>query len=239
MRSHPPAHAWLAILGTFVLAAFLHSCSAGKAKSNLKTNPATSTGTGGSTNTGTTSTGTGGSPGNGVPLDFNWGTSFNASQAWMESKADEMKTDYAPGLWKATEGQMYLCNQTFTNGDSNARFLFQNADSWTIPGYPAIGRCDIQVTPFRLYFAGMAWGDVFLHEFCHGEFVKHTEEYNCSICIMGKFKVGNITKKWHYCDESDCMANSYCWPYILKQYSDWVHTGKDPGSSPVCQVTIE
>jgi hypothetical protein len=192
-------------------------------------------GGGTSTNTGTNT----GNVGDAAAIDFTWGTKFNASQAWLESKADKIKTDFAVGMWIATEGQMYLNNQTFKNGHETGNVVYENEDSWTLAG-GSCGKCSWATSPYRITLAGKAPCDIFLHEFCHGQFVFHGEEYSCEICVMAPYNIDMGTNKQHYCDSADCMAGSYCWDnYILKKYSGWSHTGAAPGAAPACNVTIQ
>ncbi len=200
--------------------------------------PATgATGTG---NTGTGSaTGTG-NAGDAVGIDLSWGTKFEASQAWLEAKAEVIKGDFAQGVWVSTEGQMYLRNQTLRNGrDENTRIRFDNPDGmYTSKG--DAGVCSPYPPPYKILLPGGVPSDIFLHEFCHGQFVKHVEEYNCSPCIMGAYNISRKTQKWHYCGSDDCKSKSFCWDdYMLKKYPDWTHTGRDPGPAPACVVTIQ
>ena len=215
----------ICVAASLVLASY--GCDSG---SNTNTN--------GSTNTGSSS-GTG-NPGDAVAIDFSWGTEFTATQAWMEAKAEEIKTVFAPDLWKATEGQLYFRTQTFTNGDAGAKVRYVNPSSHGFDA-GASGSTTFGGGTFYIRLAGLAPSDTILHEFCHGQFNKLTEEYDCGVCVMGLL---NGTRRAHYCNANDCTTShsnaACCWEnFILKKYPSWTNTGRNPGAAPACTVIIK
>ena len=218
---------------SLLLASF--GCEGGDGVINTNTN----TGSGTNTNT---SSGTG-NPGDAVVMDMTWGTLFDATQSWIDAKANTIKNEFAAALWKATEGQMYLKSQTFTNQNSSAKVRFVNPDSWSMAtvGSSAAADCTIGGGTYYIRMSGLAASDAFLHEFCHGQFKKYGEAYECMICVMRQ-TYPETTQLSYYCNGSDCQASgtfSKCWDnYILKAYSSWTNTGANPGAAPSCTVTI-
>ncbi len=218
------------------------------------TNTGTGTGTGTSSGpNGTGPTGTGTNSGVYVnpreaesPFCFKWTTPVDADQAWLEMTADKIR-ECNVGLYKATEGQAQLGTQYLSDKSPKSNITIENLDSWLI-SYGAAGLCSKWVEPgvpyktYRITLCGKFKPDIFLHEFCHGQFEKSGEEYKCKICIMSPYDVDRKTQLLHYCDSADCQVGGEwgdCWgQFILKKYTSWTHTGKDPGSPGDCIVEV-
>lgn len=227
----------------------------GNSKKSSRNNPVPSGGTGIGTGTGTgtsTSTGTGGNIGGAEGIDLRWATEPQADQAWLEAMADRIANagvsdggasgGPAAGIWKSTEGQGYLRNQTLTSGSTDAEIVFKNLDSDSVFG-GAAGACESPLpgSPrgYRIYLGGRFYLNCFLHEFCHGEYKRGPEEYSCSVCAMASANHGGPNPVV-YCHSGNCMSSNPCWEnYITKAYPGWSYTGGDPGNHPSCTVTIQ
>jgi hypothetical protein len=179
-------------------------------------------------------------------MDLIWGANFQADTAWLEAMAGRIKTEFAHGLWVATEGQMFLSSQTLKNGASGADVKFMTRDTDLLPG-GAAGVCEhsYHSPDWFMELPGKAAVDNFLHEFCHGHFQKFGEEYTCDVCVMGQYQLGRNPQRLHYCNADDCkVIDSHpsiadCWGQkLLAKYSNWTNTGRDPGTPPSCAVTI-
>jgi len=208
------------------------------------------TSSGSGTNTGTgTSTGTGsgsgtGNPGSAVALDMIFATDWDATQSWLEAKVNEIATSYAEGIWKASEGQIYLKSATMINlGLTDIDVGYSDGpDARTLTSIPgAPGYCRTNASGYMIVLAGGTSRSVFMHEFGHGEFRIKGEEYDCTACLMQR---GDGAHALQYCDTNNCLdstrkSEGACWDgFILQKYTGWTHTGANPGATPACQTTI-
>ncbi|TET33991.1 MAG: hypothetical protein E3J72_15475 [Planctomycetota bacterium] len=220
----------------------------------------TGSGTTGPNGTGTgTGSGTGtGDPGNAKAKDLVWGVQPDAPSSWLEATANQIRTEFATGVWKSTEGQMYLRTQVLKNNvdrgslwsnpqlyEADFDVVFTNLDSYFITGSNTINACSRPTSRgWLMGLPGKVPFDLFLHEFCHGEFKKLPEEYSCDVCAMSDVVWDRPAPLNRYCDNADCelpgTAAAGCWEnFILKRYPNWTHTRRDPGNHPTCTVEIQ
>jgi len=83
----------------------------------------------------------------------------------------------------------------------------------------------------------------FLHEFAHGWYGMHDEEYNCinrdaGVCLRSMLVGGTGEGFFKFCDESNCKQGPVCWPRILESIKpEWKHPGPG-GTMPTCNVEV-
>jgi hypothetical protein len=225
------------IVAVVSLALCIPGCGGGSKSSRSGGGASTGTGTGTATGTGTdpNGTGTGTGPAGAVAVDITFSfhpTYCQVDQSFLEGYVSEVQRA-ANGLFKATEGQMYLNNITLKSGSDGTVVLYSTSGVSTTNGDVRSGMSG----GGRIMLPGGFFTDAFLHEYCHAKFNRHTEEYSCSNCVMG---VIMPTQKEHFCNTADCTAGSECWePYILKAYPNWTNTGADPGAAPAVNAIIQ
>lgn len=169
---------------------------------------------------------------------FDWGVNGDATQ----SQLDQIKAGIEAsggGLWRATEGNLRFVDQNLYNQSAERNIVIVNS----LGG--SAGICHMQTSgTTRSYYIELVGvdfhQDVFLHEFCHGQFWKSSEEYDCAICVMGTHMVGNTVE--NYCYSGDCQTSTSsardCWGnYITQKYS-FNRTGNRPSASSAPNFTV-
>lgn len=182
------------------------------------------------------------------PFSYSWVELYNASDSWMNAAAERIRQCNV-GLYKATEGHMRLGSQNLYRNRGDGNIIIENLDSWNISG-GGCGTCYTRTTTrgrtvtkeYYIVLCGNFMPDIFLHEFCHGQFEKGGDEYLCTSCVMGTYMIGRMQELMRYCDAGNCLVTgiySRCWEnWILQKYSGWGHTGADPGTPSACEVII-
>jgi len=222
--------AFIIIVTAFALISTLPGCGS-KKKSDRSSSPAATGGgdTGGTgTGTGTgggNSTGGGGTGSAGTTWDFKWVRIKECSAADVEAAVNFIQ-DCNVGLYKSTEGQGMLGDQIF-------RHSRQATDEQVVLMQMSGGACNMT----RMRIPDRLVEHIFLHEFGHMKLNVLGEEYSCSKCNMASYH-GQLSR--HFCDEIECNGGMVCWEQCLMQiYSNWTHTGADPGVPQQCKVTVE
>lgn len=178
---------------------------------------------------------------NALALDMTW-TVQSASASDLQWMADRIK-QIAQYLWYATEGQLYLRNQTLKVGpgsypDSIIIGRVFGAGGGYTQGYTTFSGSWIYITLQR----GDGCAQVTLHELGHAV-VRYSlsEEYDCLGCCMCAYVNGSGEGILRYCDVSTCTGSArfQCWnKRIREMHPDWTHPGPG-GSCPTCNVTIQ